>query len=96
MRLVQVNLGLAGDRLEWQADAAWRDMSVDLFYDPDHVRGQSKLSRQAYAKSICVTCRVIEQCIARVLRVGEPDGVWGGLTAKERDELHRSTLIASA
>jgi WhiB family redox-sensing transcriptional regulator len=36
------------------------------------------------AKSICARCPYRDECAAWALRVREPDGVWGGLTAEER------------
>lgn len=64
-------------------DPAWRKLSAcadhfDVFFDGRKV---------AEAKSICSTCPVQGQCLEFALRNDERDGIWGGLTAKERKAL---------
>lgn len=41
----------------------------------------------ARAKRICGTCGVVPECLAYALAAGESDGIWGGLTAEEREDL---------
>jgi len=36
------------------------------------------------AKDLCLMCPVREGCAEHALRTGEPEGIWGGLTPKER------------
>jgi WhiB family redox-sensing transcriptional regulator len=91
-----LNPGPVSDNWDWQVRAACRGMNVDLFYDPDFARGSAKRAHVAHAKAICANCPVIQQCLDRAVKVGEPDGVWGGLTAKERDALQGSSFIAVA
>lgn len=91
-----LNLGSVTDNWDWQVHAACRGMNVDVFYDADFSRGAAKRAHVAEAKAICATCPVIRQCLERALNVGEPEGVWGGLTAKERNALPDSGFIAVA
>lgn len=42
---------------------------------------------QRIAKRICAECPVEAECLAGALERREPDGVWGGMTAKERAAL---------
>lgn len=43
-----------------------------------------QLGDQLRAKMLCKTCPVLDECRAYVLAAGEPFGVWGALTPKER------------
>jgi WhiB family redox-sensing transcriptional regulator len=36
------------------------------------------------AKAVCAGCPVVMECRVYALRVGEREGIWGGLTPKER------------
>ena len=76
--------------LDWQVGAACRGMSVDVFYNGDNERGARKRQRDATAKAICANCPVISECLNWAMSVGEPNGVWGGLTTDERSELSRT------
>lgn len=64
-------------------DRSWRIHSAcashfDIFFD---------WKRVAEAKAVCETCTVRSQCLEFALANDERDGVWGGLTAKERKAL---------
>jgi WhiB family redox-sensing transcriptional regulator len=39
------------------------------------------------AKDICANCPVQEDCLDWAMEQQEPYGIWGGLTARERDRL---------
>ncbi len=41
------------------------------------------------AKAICGLCQVQGACLERALLTGEKEGVWGGMTARERRRLIR-------
>ena len=91
-----LDLGSATNNWDWQVKAACRGMNVALFFDGDSARGAAKRAHVATAKAICATCPVIAQCLQRAIKVGEPSGVWGGLTVEERDALSESVFIAVA
>ena len=91
-----LDLGPATNNWDWQVKAACRGMSVDLFFNPDFLRGRPKRAHEANAKAICAACPVIGQCLERAIKVGEPDGVWGGLTPRERDATRDRSLTAVA
>jgi WhiB family redox-sensing transcriptional regulator len=73
--------------LDWQLSAACRGMDTDVFYSRPGERTGRKLRGEARAKSVCLRCPVRNPCLDWALRVGEPYGVWGGLTADERRRL---------
>lgn len=77
---------------DWSKDAACRDMSdlfgplnaqqrTDIFYcDTDDRRSVS------IAKAICSTCTVKFPCLTWAIGNNESEGIWGGMTPKERRE----------
>lgn len=69
---------------EWQYSGACRDLPIEMFFNPDGIRGPSRHKHESAAKAICAVCPVIEQCRNHALTVQEPYGVWGGLTEDER------------
>lgn len=62
-------------------DAACRHESTDLFY-----AGGRKFHQ---AVAICQTCPVKQACLDYALETGQPQGVWGGLTPEQRNQLRR-------
>lgn len=63
--------------LTWQLQANCIGVDPDLFF-PE--RGASTKE----AKAVCSDCIVIEECLGYALQNGEKDGIWGGLTERER------------
>ncbi len=73
----------------------WRELAacvrldegeVDFFPDPEDV------GAIAVAKAVCATCPVAEECLAYAIETNQSEGIWGGLTAKERARLRRRWL----
>lgn len=79
--------GPNADIWEWQLQGACRGIDSSVFFHPDGERGRARLQRERRAKEMCRSCPVIVQCRTHALRVGEPYGVWGGLSETERDLL---------
>ena len=59
----------------------------ELFF-PEHMTSTNTI---AIAKSICRECPVQVECLSFALRTKETEGIWGGMTPKERFELLRKT-----
>lgn len=71
----------------WRDGAACFDHpQVDFFAAPE---SSADLAR---AKVICASCPVRDDCLAFAIETNQPDGVWGGLTAKERTRVRRRWL----
>lgn len=70
----------------WRMLAACRSIDPDLFF-PVSTAGKS-LEQVAEARSVCACCLVRRQCLAFALRTRQTHGIWGGLTAQERDQRH--------
>jgi WhiB family transcriptional regulator, redox-sensing transcriptional regulator len=73
----------------WHMQAACRQVDTDLFYSPEGERGPRKERREAAAKQVCGSCRVVELCAAYAIATREPYGTWGGLSEHDRRELLR-------
>jgi WhiB family redox-sensing transcriptional regulator len=73
----------------WHMEAACREVDTTLFYSPEGERGPRKERREAAAKQICGSCKVVEVCAAYAVASREPYGTWGGLSETDRRELVR-------
>lgn len=67
----------------------WRDQALCAQADPElwFPDGDHTISQGQKAKAICRTCPVQAECLEEALTSGERFGVWGGLTATERNRL---------
>lgn len=74
---------------DWQLQAACRDYGDAAFFAPDGESRTHRADRERRAKDICATCPVRTACLQHALIIGEPYGVWGGLTPEERHQLQR-------
>ena len=63
---------------DWKKEAACTGIEIEVFYDPAHT---------AVAVGYCTGCPVKATCLTVALDTPERFGVWGGLTADEREEL---------
>lgn len=84
------------DAWDWQLRAACRGLDSAVFFHPEGERGPSRAGREARAKRVCESCPVRRACLDHALVVQEPYGVWGGLSARERDALMRTRSTALA
>ncbi|MFR9794027.1 WhiB family transcriptional regulator [Streptomyces sp. MB22_4] len=72
---------------EWQERAACRGMSSTVFFSPSGEKGRDRKRREERARRICDRCEVIEACAAMALDYKERYGVWGGMSAGERQDI---------
>ncbi|MER5779150.1 WhiB family transcriptional regulator [Streptomyces sp. NPDC002039] len=79
----------------WQMEAACRGLGSEAFFHPDGERGPDRAMREEAAKAVCAACPVRARCLEHALSVAEPYGVWGGLTAKERQPAAESRPAAA-
>jgi WhiB family redox-sensing transcriptional regulator len=73
----------------WTDRAICRGTDPDLFF-PIGYTAEVLQEQQRNAKAICANCPVTAACLTWALRVGEPDGIWGGTTPEERRHLRRA------
>lgn len=74
---------LVPNRPDWQAFGACRGMDPDIFYPQ---RGEAYTT----ALNVCRRCRVREECLEYALEETWQVGIWGGMSAKQRQALRRS------
>ncbi|GGJ28906.1 WhiB family transcriptional regulator [Streptomyces brasiliensis] len=72
---------------EWQERAACRGMSSTVFFSPSGEKGRERRQREERARRICSRCEVIEACATMALDCRERFGVWGGMSAGERQNI---------
>jgi WhiB family redox-sensing transcriptional regulator len=75
------------DNWAWQLQAACRGVDSELFFHPAGERDPSRTRRDLAAKAVCARCPVLRPCFDYALAVGEPYGVWGGMSEDERAAL---------
>jgi len=66
----------------WRQRAACQGLDPDIFYPTSEDDAEE-------AKAICAGCAVRQLCLEYALSHRERDGVWGGLTDRERRRLIR-------
>jgi len=87
--------GPALDLWEWQLNGACTLQEPELFFHPDGERGPTRAGREAAAKAVCEACPVMLRCREHALATREPFGVWGGLSAQERERLLGESLVTA-
>ncbi|WP_432279205.1 WhiB family transcriptional regulator [Nocardia brasiliensis] len=83
------------DVWHWQMLAACRGKAIAVFFHPEGERGQARRARTLRAKQICQDCPVLVPCRTHALTVGEPFGIWGGMSAGERRRAIRGAASPS-
>lgn len=83
---------VAGLDQSWRDEAACRGKDPNLFFPEG--QGGSTNSQAAAAKAVCAGCPVREPCLEYALIVAMKDGVWGGLSVKERQAEKRRRVRA--
>lgn len=72
-------------REDWGEEAVCKTFPTEIFYPED----EESPRQTAKAKSVCMACPVQASCLEAALLGREKDGIWGGLTTKERTRLVR-------
>ena len=78
---------------EWQVRAACRGLDAAMFFHPENERGASRRRRVDRAKRACAPCPVRVACLEWAMTIEKSYGVWGGLSAEERDEMRRARTL---
>ena len=73
--------------LEWQESSLCRGVDTNIFFPHDE-----KDPCIALAKEACGRCPAVDQCLNFALVHNLNDGIYGGLTEKERSKYRRQWL----
>jgi WhiB family redox-sensing transcriptional regulator len=66
----------------WRQHAACRGLDPEVFYPATDEDAEE-------AKAVCAQCPVRQLCLEHALARRERDGVWGGMTERERRRIVR-------
>lgn len=69
---------------KWRDEAACRGMATEIFF-PVSASNDAAVT----AKAVCEGCPVTEECLSYAMAAREPEGVFGGLTPRQREALWR-------
>lgn len=83
------NLRPIYDEWAWQEQSNCKGVDSELFFLEPLLRGKQKREKERKAKAICKGCPVVNECLQHAMRTPEYFGVWGGMTADERNALLR-------
>jgi WhiB family transcriptional regulator, redox-sensing transcriptional regulator len=73
---------------DWQGRAACKGPQSAVFFPSSlKERKDEREAREQRAKDICALCPIRRPCLEYALQIRDPNGVWGGLTEKERKQL---------
>lgn len=75
---------------DWSERAACRDVDPELFFPLGE--GDAFASQIRRASAVCRRCPSAEACLDYALETHQKDGIWGGLTPKERQSVRRRRL----
>jgi len=73
----------------WQQEAECLKYNTSIFYPIDEIDAE-------IPKKICKTCIVQAYCLEYALEKGEPEGVWGGTSERERERILRNRTQRSS
>ena len=73
----------------------WEDRALCAEIDPELFFPETRGASPRDARRICAACEVRAECLAYALEHPELQGVWGGLTEKERREPRRQLRLAT-
>jgi hypothetical protein len=76
--------------VDWRKSAACREEDPDLFF-PKGYEGPWQLVIQQ-AKAVCRRCPIVDACLEFATEIGATDGIFGGLTDKERNSVRRAAV----
>lgn len=68
--------------VNWRQRSACRGLDPEIFYPATDEEADE-------AKEICAICPVRQMCLEHALAAREREGVWGGLTERERRRVIR-------
>jgi len=74
--------GATAADFDWRRSAACRDVDAEVFFPVDDL--DVRPSAAAAAQAICHGCPVVADCLAAAIANGDDDGVFGGMTPRQR------------
>ncbi|MDH3425153.1 MAG: WhiB family transcriptional regulator [Acidimicrobiia bacterium] len=75
------------EETHWRDRAACRGAVSDVFFPTSEDVGLISA-----AKEMCAACPVQETCLSYAVETNQTEGIWGGLTARQRRRIRRTWL----
>lgn len=76
--------------VDWEK-ANCRNVSTNAFYIQDDEDATKRFAKTEYARAVCAVCPIQMECLAYAFK-HERYGMWGGMTARERNYIATNTL----
>jgi WhiB family redox-sensing transcriptional regulator len=73
---------------EWMTEGACRNENPNVFFPPP---GLNQFADEA--KKICARCNVRVTCLEYALENEEAHGIWGGMSARQRNVILRNRRV---
>ena len=73
--------------MTWRNRSACLDENPELFFPIGNTHPAFLQTEEA--KIVCRRCEVLQTCLTWAMKSGQDSGVWGGLSAEERQSLKR-------
>jgi len=70
-------------RKDWKEFANCRGLDYNIFFPSEDGSVVTK-EVENNAKAVCWRCSVRDECLEYAITTGQEDGIWGGMTYKER------------
>jgi len=75
------------EETDWRDQAACRGADSHVFFPTSEDVGAINA-----AKEMCAACPVQETCLSYAVETNQTEGIWGGLTARQRRRIRRTWL----
>lgn len=75
------------ESVNWREAAACKGAESEIFFP-----ASEDLQGINAAKEICEGCPVADECLTYAIETNQTEGIWGGMTARQRRRLRRSWL----
>lgn len=77
-------------KIEWEK-ANCKEIGTNAFYMQDDEEASKRLAKTEYARAVCAICPIQMECLTYAFK-HERFGMWGALTARERNYVATNTL----
>lgn len=77
----------------WQVRGSCRQLAPEVFFPEDSGRSGLR-AREEHAKQICRGCPVLGDCRDHALATRESHGVWGAMSARDRQRVYAGHGLA--
>lgn len=85
-----INIWESYTDVNWEK-ANCKEVGTNAFYMQDEEQSSKRLAKTEYARAVCATCPIQPECLTYAFK-HERFGMWGAVTARERNFVATNTL----